>query len=124
MRRSTRVSHLVKTGLKIHFIIGIDKHYRRSNGVFQIHPQPQVVYHRLQRLNKEPCKHTDEEVVNQFANRLIKITKATAEVIKLPPDPPITKSPPDFDSSITGVIEEGGCSPATTITLHIRLTGD
>lgn len=42
-------------------------------------------------------------------------------VIMLPPDPPITRIPPDFDSSTNGVIEEGGCSPTTTNTHHIRL---
>lgn len=51
-------------------------------------------------------------------------TKATAEVIMLPPDPPITSSPPDFDSNITGVIEDGGRSPVTPITLHIRQKRD
>lgn len=53
-----------------------------------------------------------------------RVTKATAAVIMLPPDPPITRIPPDFVSSMTGVIEEGGCSPTTTITLHIRAKRD
>lgn len=48
------------------------------------------------------------------------LTKATAEVIILPPEPPITSSPPDSDSSMTGVMDDGGCSPAATMTLRIR----
>lgn len=36
----------------------------------------------------------------------------------LPPEPPITSNPPDSDSSITGVMDDGGCSPTATITLR------
>lgn len=49
-----------------------------------------------------------------------RVTEATAEVIMLPPEPPISRSPPDFNSRMAGVMEEGGRSPVTAITLHIR----
>lgn len=49
-------------------------------------------------------------------------TEATAEVIMLPPEPPITSNLPDSDSRITGAMEDGGCSPTETVRLHIRVT--
>lgn len=49
-------------------------------------------------------------------------TEATAEVIMLPPEPPITSNPPDSDSRITGAMDDGGCSPTETVCLLIRLT--
>lgn len=65
------------------------------------------------------CEQTNKEA-DKHAREFRGVTEATAEVIMLPPEPPITRSLPDFDSSMTGVIEEGGRSPMTTITLQIR----
>lgn len=65
------------------------------------------------------CEQTNKEAA-KHAREFRGVTEATAEVIMLPPEPPITRSLPDFDSSMTGVIEEGGRSPMTTITLQIR----
>lgn len=39
----------------------------------------------------------------------------------LPPDPPITRIPPDVDSSIVGDIEDGGCSPKTKMAHKLSL---
>lgn len=42
----------------------------------------------------------------------LRLTRAMAVVIMLPPDPPITRVFfPELELSIAGAIEEGGCSP-------------
>lgn len=119
----TGILHLVKSFLEIHIVPGIDKHYRSSDGVFQIHAKPQVIDYRLQeRKGINASKQEFGSRQTSMQTEFSWVTKDTAAGIKLPPDPPITRIPPDCDSNTTGVIEEGGCSPAT-ITLPVRHFG-
>lgn len=107
--------HLVKPRLKLQVVPGVDIDDGRCDGVLQAHLEPEMVHYCLAEYKSANCerKHAKPDFRG--------FTKATAEVIMLPPEPPITSRPPDSDSRITGAMDDGGCSPTETIRLQIRL---